>query len=535
MPQDSEALSLQQFFGAIRHRWAIVALSVVVVGGAAFVASKREAKQYLATSSLVFKSNPLSQEIAGLPGGGVVTSSNLLAQQANDLELVRGGDTAAATARVLGHGLTAAAVAGSLSFGAQGESGVIEVTATSASPTLAAAMANVYTEQFAKQQQSADREYFKSALALVHKQLAALTPQQRTGQDGLQLQNRLQSLGLLAKLGTSNVQVAERAFPPVSPSSPKTSRNTTLGLLLGLVLGLLAVIVLERLDRRIKRPQELEAIYRLPLLGSIPRSAAIARLARGGEAKQKPLPPNVAETFNLIHAHLRCFNVDRELRTLMVTSPALGDGKSTIARHLAEAAARSGSRVLLLEADLRKPTLAEQIGLGQGPGLAEVLIGDVPLAEAIVPVELEAPGAHNASGARKLDVLAVGALLPPNPAELLGSRAMDAVLDVARSQYDLVVVDAAPLTAVSDPFPLLRKVDGVVVVGWVAHSRRDAAEELYRVLAGSGAPLLGVIANGWKSGVPNAYARQSAEIPLAASRNGAAPADASELVSTAKL
>jgi capsular exopolysaccharide synthesis family protein len=426
-------------------------------------------------------------------------------------------------------------VAGSLSFGAQGESGVVEVTATSASPVLAADMANVYTEQFAKQQQRADHEYFKSALALIRKQLASLTPQQRTGQDGLQLQNRLQSLSLLANLGSDKVQVAQKAFPPASPSSPKTSRNTILGLLLGLVLGLVAVVVLERLDRRIKRPEELEAIYRLPMLGSIPKSVAISRLARGDDAKQKPLSPAEAETFNLIHAHLRCFNVDRELRTVMVTSPALGDGKSTIARHLAEAAARSGSRVLLLDADLRKPTLAQQIGLPQAPGLAAVLIGDVPLAEAIVSVRLKAPGASHAPDARKLDVLAVGTLLPPNPAELLGSRAMDAVLNAARSQYDLVVIDAAPLTAVSDPFPLLRKVDGVIVVGWIGHSRRDAAQQLHRVLAGSGAPLLGVIANGWKSGVPSAYAYQSAEMPLAALRNGASPAEASELVPTGKL
>jgi MinD-like ATPase involved in chromosome partitioning or flagellar assembly len=90
-----------------------------------------------------------------------------------------------------------------------------------------------------------------------------------------------------------------------------------------------------------------------------------------------------------------------------------------------------------------------------------------------------------------LDVLAAGAVLPPNPGELIESRAMDAVLERAKSGYDLVVIDTPPLTAVLDAFPLLSKVDGVVIVGRVGHSRRDAAEQLHQVLASSGAPLLG--------------------------------------------
>jgi len=96
------------------------------------------------------------------------------------------------------------------------------------------------------------------------------------------------------------------------------------------------------------------------------------------------LPPGESESFQLIRAHLRHFNVDRELRTLLIASAAPGDGKTTIARHLAGAAARAGSRVLLLEADLRRPALAQQLDAQSGPGLADVLIGAVPLSEATV-------------------------------------------------------------------------------------------------------------------------------------------------------
>ncbi len=111
-----------------------------------------------------------------------------------------------------------------------------------------------------------------------------------------------------------------------------------------------------------------------------------------------------------------------------------------------------------------------------------------------------------ARGERTLDVLVAGAALPPNPGELIESHAMEAVLAQARSAYDLVVIDTPPLTAVSDAFPLLGKVDGVIVVGRVGRNRRDVAERLRETLTGAGAPLLGVIANGFKASGRGSYA-----------------------------
>jgi succinoglycan biosynthesis transport protein ExoP len=228
--------------------------------------------------------------------------------------------------------------------------------------------------------------------------------------------------------------------------------------------------------------------------------------------------------FSLIRAHLRFFNVDRELRTVLIASPAPGDGKTTIAVHLAAAAARSGSRVLLLELDLRQPSLAEQLGIQPGAGLADVLTGAASMREATQSVDLQAaPGEGTPS--HTLDVLAAGAMLPPNPGELLESHAMDGVLERAKSAYDLVVIDTPPLTAVSDAFPLLTKVDGVVIVGWVGRSRRDAAEQLHQVLADSGAPLLGVIANGSKSSGPTPYLRDGKSSGAIASVDGASPSE----------
>jgi succinoglycan biosynthesis transport protein ExoP len=509
MESEQTGLSVEQIFGVLRRRAPWILLCFVLVAGAAYGYSKHKVKKYTATASLAFNNNQLDQQIAGL---STDNSSDPLVQQNSNLELVRGGNVSAKTASLLGRGLTDAAVSAGVSVSGKGESSVADVSATSTSPVLAAAIANTYVNQFVKEQQRANRQFFRSALALVNKQLAALSPAQRVGTDGLDLQDRAHTLGLLAELDYNNVEVASEAAVPASPSSPKTKTDTIVGAVLGLLLGLAIAFMLERFDRRIREPEELERIYGLPMLGAVPKSATLS-------GKGSALPPAEAEAFSLIRAHLRFFNVDRDLRTVLIASPAPGDGKTTIARHLAEAAARTGSRVLLLELDLRQPSLAERLGIQLGPGLAGVLIGDVSMDQATQAVALQASLGEGTSW-HTLDVLTAGVVLPPNPGELLESRAMDGVLEQAKSSYDLVVIDTPPLTAVSDAFPLLTKVDGVVIVGRIGHSRRDAAEQLHQVLAGSGAPLLGVIANEAKSGGPIPYPGGGGSSAGAVSANG---------------
>jgi polysaccharide biosynthesis transport protein len=503
--QDPNAFNLERALSVLRRRGPLIVICIVVAAGVAYGYSKRETKKYTATASLAFTGNTLSQQIAGLPVSAANNSSTLLAQEASNVELVRNGSVAATTAILLGHRLTEERVIGSLSISGNGESQIVGVAATTTSPALSAAIANTYATEFANKQNNATLRYLKSALAVVRRQLATLSPAQRVGPDGLNLQDRAQSLSLLSELKVNDVSVSAEAEVPSSPSSPKTSRNTALGAFLGLIAGIALVLLLERLDRRIGGPEELEAIYRLPLLGAIPQTAGLARSAREGGSKRAPLPPNEAEGFSLIRARLRFFNVNRDLNTIMITSAESGDGKSMIARHLAEAAARLGSRVLLLEVDLRSPCLGPQLGIDPGPGLADVLIGAVSVAGATRSVELEVAPGEGAVG-RTLDVLPAGSVLPPNPGELLESGAIDGVLERVRSEYDLVVIDTPPLMVVSDAFPLLTKVDGIVVVARVGRSQRNAAERLYQVLASSGAPLLGVVANGSQSGGPSVYA-----------------------------
>jgi capsular exopolysaccharide synthesis family protein len=491
--------SLELALGGLRRRAPWILLCLVLVTAAAYGFSKREQKKYTATASLVFNDSQANQQAAGLQA---VSVNNQQAQENTNLKLVQLGDMGEETASHLGQGQTKEKIKEALSISAQGESNIVNVAATAASPLLAAAIANTYAKRFVFEQQESNHKYYASALALVNRQLAALTPAERAGTSGLALESRSQSLGVLAELRNGNVQIAQSASAPTSPSSPKTARNTALGAVLGLLLGLGVAFLLERFDRRIREPKDLETVYGLPLLGVVPESGALSRSVRGA-ASGAALTANEAEAFHLIRAHLRYFNVDKELRTLLVASAVPGDGKTTVARHLASAAARMGARTLLVEADLRRPTMTQQLEIHAGAGLSDVLIGAVAMNDAIQSISLD-PG-EDASRTRTLDVLLAGPVLPPNPGELIESRAMENLLDGVRSTYDLVVIDTPPLTVVSDAFPLLGKVDGVIIVGRVGRNRRDVAVRLHETLLAAGAPLLGVVANGFKAGRLSSY------------------------------
>jgi capsular exopolysaccharide synthesis family protein len=501
LEQEQTNLSLEQVLGILRRRVPWILLCVVLVAGAAYGVSKHQTKKYTATAALVFNNNQPGQQIAGLPA---VSSASPQAQQSTNVKLVQLGDMAEKTAGLLGRGLTKEHVKADLSVSAQGESNVVDVSATATPPALAAVIANTYAEQFVTEQQNSSHAYYASALQLVTKQLSALSPKERAGTAGLTLQERAQSLATLAELHNGNVQVAQAATIPTSPSSPKTTRNTLIAAVLGLLLGLSVAFLLERFDRRIREPKDLQAIYGLPLLGAVPRSAALSRSAKSKSAAKGALPPSEAEAFRLIRAQLRSLNINREPRTLLVASAAPGDGKTTIACHLASETARMGSRVLLMELDLRHPTVAQQLDVQSGPGVSDLLVGAVSMSEATQTVNLDSPSTDG-SGGRTLDVIVAGADLPSNPGELIESHAMEALLRRAKSVYELVVIDTPPLVVVSDAFPVLALVDGVIIVGRVGRNRRDVAARLRESLTGTDAPLVGIVANDVKASRSGPY------------------------------
>jgi capsular exopolysaccharide synthesis family protein len=287
---------------------------------------------------------------------------------------------------------------------------------------------------------------------------------------------------------------------PGAASSPRVKRNAIVAALLGLLVGLALAFGVERLDQNVREPEELEKIYGLPLLGVVTENPA---LRRGRNRSQTTAASSAGDTFQFIRARLRYFNVDRDLRSLAIVSAQSGDGKTTVAHWLADATAAVGSRALLIESDLRRPTLAEELGVSVGPGLTDVLIGAQSL-ESVVQKAKLVTVASDDDDLHRLDVVVAGAL-PPNPAEMIESRAMADVVAQAAAHYEFVVIDTAPLGAVSDCLPLLRLVDGVAVVAGIGLNRRDDAQRLAATLSSVDAPVLGVIANRVKARGSSGY------------------------------
>jgi capsular exopolysaccharide synthesis family protein len=482
-----ESLNLEHVLDVVRRRWWVVVVCVVLTSGSALVLSASQRKQYTASASLVFGDPGFAEMVFGSNFAAPATDPTI--QAATNISLVSLPTMAALTSKALGGRLTPEQVGAAVSVGSVGQGGGASISATEPGRSLAARVANTYAEQYILSRQAAERSQIAGAQAQIQNELAGLTPQQKTGAVGQSLLNRANELRLLAALQTGNAELVQRATAPTSPSSPQTKRNTIFGALLGLVLGFGLVFLIDRLDSRLHDLAAVEDAYGLPILAAVPYSPALRLVRRTDQL------PAEAEAFGLLRARLRYFNVDRDVRSLLITSALPGDGKTTVALNLAVAAALGGSsRVLLVEADLRRPTLARTLDIESGPGLAEVISRSISLTEALqwVPVHRRSNGSGPIVG---FDVLVAGAI-PPNPAEQMESQSMKKLLTTINGRFDLVIIDTPPVSVVSDAIPMMRQVSGVVVVSRIGKTSRDAAIHLGEELRRLDAPTLGVVANG---------------------------------------
>lgn len=492
IPDDSSRQAdLEHVLAILRRRAGLIVLCFVVTAAAAFGFSELQQKQYSASASLLFRNPGFAEDLFG-------TSATLVnpvptREAATNAKLVGLKVVAERTAKQL-KGLSAGEISGMVSVASEGEAEIVSVTATSPIPAQAQRVANTFARQFIAFRANTDRSKLLQAQRLAERELDRFSPAQQAGVRGEALSRSAEKLGILASLQTGNAELVQPAGLPTAPSSPKPKRNGILGGVLGLLLGIGLAFLLERLNRRLRDPEEAREAFGWPVLGTVPESKAIMASNESAEVVELPFMEN--ESFRTLRASLRYFNVDHDLRSVLVTSYTANVGKSTIAWNLARVAA-SSAKVVVVEADMRNPRLARQHGLKSGPGLAELLTHQVELDEAIQARRFTVGGNSGNDGERELDAIVAGAN-PPNPAELIESEAMGEVLAQLGERYDLVVIDTAPTGIVSDAFPLLHKVDGVIVVARIGETTRDAAERLREQLDRLEAPVLGVVANAVK-------------------------------------
>lgn len=293
--------------------------------------------------------------------------------------------------------------------------------------------------------------------------------------------------------GTSPVKlsVVTPATTPAAPASPNARLNLSLGVFIGLALGIGLALLRSVLDTRIQGESDLRRTTSAPILGGI---------SFDNDATNKPLLTQTApqspraESFRQLRTNLQFAHVSHESKTVLMTSSLPGEGKSTTATNLAIALAQAGQTVALVDADLRRPMVAEYLGLERDAGLTTALIGRADVDELLQPW-----------GEDNLYVLTSGQI-PPNPSELLGSEKMREILLRLEAAFDAIIIDAPPLLPVTDAAVLAQQVGGVVLVVGSQKVRTTDLEKSMAALAMVNADLLGVVLNRLPAKGPDAYA-----------------------------
>lgn len=429
-------MAVRDYLRVLTRRWKAVLACVLLGVAAAMLVSALSPRRYTATAELLVSAEATTNQTDLNQGSSfaqsrvksyvaIVTSPDVLDRVRTDLSLPLSNEQ----------------LKSRLSATAQTDTTLISISATDSSPAQAASIANSASRAF-----STVVEEFE-------------TPPGST-------------------TSAIKVLITTPALAPTSPQSPDIPVNAAIGLFLGLLVGLSVAALRELLDVSIKAPEELATTAGAPLLAAI---------VADPQASRQPIAAKVsargprAEGFRQLRTNLQFVDVDHPPRVITVNSAVPGEGKTATAVNIAAALAESGSRVCLIDADLRRPTVAAVMGLVGEVGLTNVLIGQVPLAEAMQEIGT-------------LRVLTSGPL-PPNPSELLASNHTRDVIRSIAADHDFVILDTAPLLPVADGAEMAAAADGSILVArWGATTYaqvRRSTEALERV----DARLLGVVLN----------------------------------------
>jgi polysaccharide biosynthesis transport protein len=295
------------------------------------------------------------------------------------------------------------------------------------------------------------------------------------------LLQRAKETGVSGELRTSNVRVVDSAEVPVLPVSPRRGLNILMGLVGGAFLGVGLAFLFEYLDNRVKTPEEIERELGLPSLGLIPVTAAVAGKANPLISDGAPAP--FAEAFRALRTNILFSAADGGPRSIVVTSTGPSEGKTMVAGNVAIGLAQTGQRVLLIDADMRRPRAHELFNAAVEPGLSNLLVGASKPSDVVQP-----------SGVENLWVMPAGKT-PPNPAELLGSRQFASLVGSLGGHFDCVVIDTPPVLAVTDAAVVAHRATGVLFVIAADVTSRQAAQTALDQLQNARAKFLGAVLN----------------------------------------
>ncbi len=487
-----------------RRKWLVLA-AVIVAPAVAYVFTAREATHYFAAAEVLLLT-PTTATTS--------TSSNSFVQpvipNTIDTQTLLARSTPVAELAIShGHlGISPGEFLAETGLGFDPSGSIVTTTATTSDAASAPRIANAYAHAYVNYRYASDTSGLKATARTLEARLKA-TPR---GAGRVALAAELQQVDAAQALHVADARVFQVATGAAT-LRPPTKRNVALGFVLGLVLGLGLAFLLDALDTRVRSVDVIEERLGLPLLARLPEPPKA--LQGGGKLAMidDPTGPG-AEAFRMLRTNLEFAMLDRDIRTVMITSAIEEEGKSTTIANLAVAFARLGRPVTLVDLDLRRPMLHRFFPVAGRPGLAEVVLGHASLDEALAEFDFRGdsngtagpngnsasePGGNGLSAssdrAAPLSVLALG-LTPPNPGEFVASRPLSNLLDTLRARGDLVLIDAPPLFHVGDGLALSAKVDAVILAVKMDVARRPELTRLRRMLDTMPAHPLGVVITG---------------------------------------
>jgi capsular exopolysaccharide synthesis family protein len=428
-------VELHDYLRAIRRRWRLIVVTVIVVVALADLFTALVDAQYTSTARMFVSTSDRTadQALAG--------SSFAIQRVSSYADLVGGRKLASRVSDDLNHQFTPAQVSAKVSATVEPESVILQISATDSDRRTAQRLAQATAQELSAIVKELETQPGKSAAPI-------------------------------------KANILDAANLPTTPVSPQPLRNIAVGLLLGLLLGVGLAVARELLDPRINSQDDIDRISDLPVLGRIfldaPKADQPLVTAASPRSQQ-------AEAFRILRTNLQFVDADQGVRAIAVTSPVPDDAKTSTASNLALAMQSGGQRTLLIDGDLRTPQLAGIFKLRNEGGLSAVLAGDVELVDAVQ--------VHGPSG---LSVLPSGVSALPNPGDLLQPLALAKVLEAARRQFEIVVIDSPPLLPYSDAALIAAEADGVVVVIRCGAITREQFKESLERLHTVGARAFGV-------------------------------------------
>jgi capsular exopolysaccharide synthesis family protein len=487
---------------ALAWHWAwLLILATLLSAVAAYLVSKRMTPVYEATTTLLISQATNNQTT---DYNSVLTSERLASTYA---EMMTKRPVLEAVIQKLSLPVDVVELGKAVSVQPVNNTQLIDVKVEDTSPARAADTANALYTVFSEQNQALQSSRFASSKDSLSSQLAQMDQQiqdtnaklaalgttsaDQAERDRLEtalaqyrqtyasLLQSFETVRVAEAQATSNVVQVEPAVPPEKPVRPRTLVNTALAGIVGLMLAVGVVFLIEALDDTLN-PDSVARQLGLPVLGLIARhdSEDGSPVVAG-----QPRSP-VAEAFRSLRTNIQFASVDRELHTLLITSPSPSDGKSTVVANLGAALAQSGRKVAVVEADLRRPVVHKKLGLPNLQGMSALF----------VQPKISLNGALQETGIQNLCALTSGDI-PPNPAELLGSEKMSEILRQVGTQVDIIVMDTPPVMAVTDATVLSTRVDGVLLVVKPGTTKLAAARQAVEQLQRVGANVLGVVLN----------------------------------------